>query len=142
MKLEDIQAEIEADSQINQSNLDVESLRIPMLHAKYYKIFMNEIRILKGIESELKKLKRDKTLYYTGQADDDKYKERPLHRKVMKTEVDLYLDADDELSELKNRFELQKLKADMLESFIKTLNNRNFLIKNALDWLKFKNGGY
>lgn len=140
MKLEEIQAEIEKDSDINPTDLDRESLKIPQLHSKYYKIYMTEVRILKGIESEFRKLKRDKVLYYTGQADDDKYKERPLHKKVLKTEVDLFLDADDELSDLKNKYELQKLKAEMLEGFIKTLNTRNFLIKNAIDWQKFKNG--
>ena len=140
MKLEDIQAEIEADSEINNTNLDHESLRIPQLHSKYYKMYLTEVRILKGIESDFRRKKLDCVLYYTGQATDDKYKERPLHKKVLKQEVDLFLDADVELSELKNKYEMQKLKAEMLEAFIKTLNTRNFLIKNAIDWIKFKNG--
>lgn len=140
MKLEDIQAEIEQDSKINEVNLDHESLRIPQLHSKYYKMYMTEVRILKGIESEFKRVKRDRVLYYTGQASDDKYREQPLHKKILKNELDLYLDADEELSDLKNKYELQKLKAEMLEAFIKTLNTRNFLIKNAIDWIKFKNG--
>lgn len=140
MKLDDIQAEIEKDSQINNADLDMESLRIPQLHAKYYKIYLTEVRILKGVESEFRRLKRDKVLYYTGQETDDKYKEKPLHRKILKADVDLFLDADDELSDLKNKYELQKMKAEMLEAFIKTLNTRNFLIKNAIDWKKFCNG--
>lgn len=140
MKLEDIQKEIEVDSEINKSDLDTESLRIPQLHSKYYKMYLTEVRILKGIEAEYRKLKRDKVLYYTGQADDDKYKEKPLHRKILKADVDLFLDADDELVDLKNKYELQKLKAEYLEAFIKTLNNRNFLIKNAIDFIKFTNG--
>lgn len=140
MKLDDIQSWIEADSKIDQANLDAESLKIPQLHAKYYKIYVGEVRVLKGIESEFKRMKRDKVLYYTGQADDDKYKEKPMHKKVLKADVDLYLDADDELSDLKNKYEMQKMKAEMLEAFIKTLNTRNFLIKNAIDFKKFLNG--
>ena len=31
-------------------------------------------------------------------------------------------------------------KVNYLESIIKTLNNRNFLIKNAIDWRKFTSG--
>ena len=39
MKIDDIYAEWEKDSQINRSELGDEALNIPKLHHKYFKIF-------------------------------------------------------------------------------------------------------
>lgn len=141
MKLDEIQQEIEKDAAISNTNLDTESLRIPLLHSKYYNIFIGELKVLRGVEAEYKKLKKERQQYYLGQADDETYKAEPLQLKVLRQDLELYLDADPKLNELKNKFEMQKMKTEMVEAFIKTLNTRNFLIKNALDFLKFKNGG-
>ncbi len=140
MKIGDITKLIEEDSHIDKDNLALESLRIPYLQAKYYKIFIDEFKILKGLNIEYGKLKKERTLYYLGKADDDVYINEPLDHKVMKTEVDVYLNGDDKLATLEGKMTLQKAKVDMVEAFIKSLNNRGFQIKNAIDWLKFQAG--
>ena len=38
------------------------------------------------------------------------------------------------------KIEYQKEKINYLESIIKTVVNRNFLIKNIIDWRKFTSG--
>lgn len=141
MLLADIQSEIEKDSEINNGKLDNESLRIPLLHSKYYNMFVAELRVLKGVEFEYRKMKKEKHQYYLGQASDEVYKASPMPQKVMRQDLELYLDADPDLSDLKTKYEMQKIKTELLESFIKTLNTRNFLIKNAIEFLRFKNGG-
>lgn len=140
MKTEDIIAEIEKDSVIDDNALDSESLKIPMLHAKYYRIYMDEFRTLRALDLDYKALKKGRVHYYTGKADDEVYKQEPLNFKVLKNEVDLYLDSDDQLTKLKTRIEMQTAKVNMIEQFIKTLNNRNFIIKNAIDYKRFKSG--
>lgn len=141
MRLDEIQAEIEKDSAINNGALDTESLRIPMLHSKYYNIFIAELRVLKGVEQEYRRLKKERHQYYLGQASDEVYKEEPQNFKILRQDLELYLDADPKLSDLKTKFEVQKMKTELVESFIKTLNTRNFLIKNALEFIRFKHGG-
>lgn len=140
MKLADIEQEIQQDSKIDHADLDRESLKIPILHAKYYRIFMDEIKILKGLEREFRVLKLERIQYYTGKADEEVYKAAPLDLKVLKTEVDLYLDADPDLSQKRMNLEFQQAKVNMLESFIKNLSFRNNTIKNAIDFVRFKNG--
>jgi len=140
MKLADIEQEIQQDSKIDHADLDRESLKIPILHAKYYRIFMDEIKILKGLEREFRVLKLERIQYYTGKADEEVYKAAPLDLKVLKTEVDLYLDADPDLSQKRMNLEFQQAKVNMLESFIKNLSFRNNTIKNAIDFIRFKNG--
>lgn len=140
MNIEEIQALISADSEIDQNKLDTESLRIPMLHAKYWTIFVQELRILKGLDIAFKTLKRDRSHYYLGKADDPVYKEEPLDHKVLKADLDLYLDSDEKLNAIRGKYEMQKIKVEMVEAFLKALNNRSFQIKNAVEWRRFQAG--
>jgi len=140
MKLDDILKMIEVDSIIDNAQLDQESLKIPQLHGKYYKVFIEELRVLKGYDKDYNALKRDRTEYYLGKSSDEIYKEEPLDQKIIKQDLDLYLEADDKLSTLRAKRDMQKAKVEMVEGFIKSLNNRGFQIKNAIDFLRFKNG--
>lgn len=142
MKIDDIMAQIEGDSTIDHARLDFESLKIPLLHGKYYKIFIEELRILKMYDKDYNFLKKDRTEYYLGKSNDEVYKTEPLDSKIIKQDLDLYLDADDKLATLKAKRDMQKAKVEMVESFIKSLNNRGFQIKNAIDFMRFKNGGF
>ena len=66
MKLEDIQELWHRDREIDYTELGTESIRIPLIHDKYLKIFTDERIRLKGVEFELSKMVRTKTEYYSG----------------------------------------------------------------------------
>lgn len=140
MKLSEIEAEIKVDTQLDQNNLGAEALRIPMLHAKYYRYYTHEARVYHLIEADYHKLRKERIHYYLGKAPDEVYKDEPLDFKVLKSDLEPYLLADRKLSELRIQMNAQKLKVDLLEGFIKTLNNRSFLIRDALEWRKFQAG--
>lgn len=140
MKLSEIIEMIQEDSKLDYSALDAESLKIPYLHGKYYPIFIEEAKLYKRVSQEFKALKKEKMEYYLGRCEDKVYEEKPLHLKVMRSDLDIYLDADPELSALDDRVDTQKRKVEMLESFLKSLNTRGFNIKSAIDFMKFKNG--
>lgn len=140
MNISELQEMLEADSKIDEAALDKESLRIALLHGKWYSIFMNEARIYRKAFNDLKKLKKFKTEYYLGKCDDVTYQQFPLDHKVLRSDLDTYLDADDEICELDEKVNTQKLKVEMCESFIKSLNSRGFNIKSAIEFMKFKNG--
>ena len=140
MKLSEIEQEIEKDSVIDDTRLEHESLRIPMLQAKYYRFFLAELRELKAAEYELGIVRKERTFYYMGKAPDEVYRQEPMDFKVLKSDLDLYMDADEKYVRARTRFDLQKAKTELLEGFIKTLNNRSFTIKNAIEYMKFKAG--
>lgn len=140
MKLSEIEDEIEQDSNLDFNKLDHEALKIPMLYAKYYRYFTHEARVYKLIENDYNILRKDRIHYYLGKADDAVYKEEPLDFKVLKTELDPYLLADTKLNDLRTKMSTQKIKVDLLESFLKTLGNRSFLIRDAIEWRKFQAG--
>jgi hypothetical protein len=50
------------------------------------------------------------------------------------------MEGDPDLGNITNKIEFQKEKIALLESIIKTVINRGFLIKNAIDWNRFTTG--
>lgn len=140
MKFSEIQNMMEQDSIINPAHLDEASLAIPYLHSKWYNIFIAELRILRGLDTEYNILLKDKMEYYLGKAPDTVYEEKPLHLKILKQDVDVYLKADPELVDIESKKNIQKIKVETVEGFIKNINNRSFMIKNAIDFRKFVNG--
>lgn len=143
MKLEDIQAMWQNDSKVDRTELGDESLRIPALHSKYYNLYLEERMSLKKYESAFKKLYKAKFEYYNGTISEEELKENewePFALRILKSDVNVYLQGDEDLNELDQRVELQKLKVEFLESVIKNLPSRGYQIKSAIDWEKFKVG--
>jgi|TARA_Y100000310_G_scaffold52001_1_gene47859 hypothetical protein len=143
MKLEEIQELWNRDRDIDIEELATESTRIPQIHDKYLKIYIDERIRLKGLEFELAKIIRLKTDYYAGrmaQEDLDNLGWEPFLTKILKTEMGSYLDSDEDIFKLKRNITVMQEKINYLDSIIKMINNRGFQIKSAIDWIKFKSG--
>jgi hypothetical protein len=65
---------------------------------------------------------------------------QPFDLKILRQDLAIYIDSDEHLVKLKNKINYQKEKIDYLESVLKSLNNRNWIIRNAIEWRKFING--
>ena len=144
MKFDDIMSAWEQDSRMDDSELGAESLRIPILHHKYYKLYVQEALQLKAFEQDYKTLYRLKYEYYMGVLDQETLIEKgwdPNPLKILKQDLSIYMDADQDLQRIQAKIDIQKQKNSFLESAIKTISNRGFLIKNAIDWERFKVGG-
>ena len=59
---------------------------------------------------------------------------------ILKADVPMYMEADKEIIDLSLKIGLQQEKVEFLESIIKSLNNRGYNIKAAIDFLKFTSG--
>jgi hypothetical protein len=143
MTFEDLQAEIEKDLAFDETQLDTESLRIPQLHNKYLKHLYSEKLVLKKLRIDLGELTRIKYEYYTGKLDEDTLKElgwEPFQLRVLKNDVDMYLDGDKDMNRIKGRIQLQEERVDYIEATVKAISNRGWLIRNAIDWKKFLGG--
>lgn len=143
MKLEDIVNLWKDDSKVDVSELGRESLRIPDLHHKYFKILSAERLMLRSYERDYNALYKAKYEYYTGVMDQESLNEKgwePWALKVLKQDIPMYLQSDPDMSDLQTKIDIQKEKIELLESVIKMIINRGFQIKNAIDWEKFKVG--
>jgi len=143
MNIDEIMVLWETDTKIDKTELGDESLNIPKLHSKYYNILIRERLSLRKLESELKQLKLDKYEFLTQGPNEetrDKGWRLPPKGMVLKSDIPMYLDADQDMIDLGLKIGLQQEKIDFLDSIIKTIINRNFVIRNAIDWQKFTMG--
>jgi hypothetical protein len=140
MNIDEIQTLWEEDSKLDPDNLHSESIKIPSLHSKYYKIYNNILLLKKMEENKFKILKKEKWLYYTGKADPEVYKENPFDHKVLKPDIDKYMDADEEIIKSVSKIEYFQTMLNYLDSILKTILNRTYQIKNAIEFMRFTAG--
>ena len=141
MDLEKIQEMWEKDSTIDPDNLHDESLKIPQLHSKYYTIY-NTITLLREKARETyNRVRLERHNYYTGKAPAEVYVEDPFPYKVRDKEaLQRYMEADDKLNSIDLKIRYYDVMLKFLEEIIKTIANRTFQIKNAIEWHKFQAG--
>ena len=63
-----------------------------------------------------------------------------FHLKILRQDLDIYLQGDKQLGEFQQKIDYTKQKVDYLENIIKQLNGRGYLIKNAIDFMRFQTG--
>lgn len=144
MNIEEIMELWNTDTNVDKTELGDESLKIPKLHSKYYTIMIKERLLLRKYYEEMKRLKLDKYEFFTqGPSEETKEKGWRLPPKgmILKGDIPMYMDADQDIIDLNLKIGLQQEKVDYLESIIKTIINRNFVIKNAIEWNRFTMGG-
>ena len=140
MTLEELQEKLEKDLKLNDVELDLESLKTPQLHNKYMKHLNSFKLLLSRAEGDFANVKRNLWEYYTGKAEAQVYKEQPFDLKILRQDVDKYLDADSEIQKTKQKIKYLEVVVDYLDKTVKQISNRGFLIKNSIDWRKFING--
>lgn len=143
MNLDDIMSEWSIDCKLDRTELGEEALKIPSLHSKYFKIFSNERLLLRRYEGEYKSLVKAKTEYYAGTLDYEEMKEfgwEPNPLKIIRSDIPMYIDADNDIIELNLKISYQKEKVEFLDSCIRSLNQRGYNISAAIQWEKFKVG--
>jgi len=140
MDLEQLQEQVDKDLKINDTELDLESLKTPQLHNEFMKHLTKYKLMLSRAETEYNMMKREKWEYYTGKADASVYAEKPFDLKILRTDIDKYLDSDIDLQKQKQKVDYLSTTVDFLDRTIRQIANRGFTIKNAIDWRKFTSG--
>ena len=143
MKLDEIYAEWDKDSYIDPTDLGNESIKIPSLHNKYFKLYTSEKLLLRKFEADMKELKLEKYEFYTqgpSKESQDKGWTFPAKGIILKGDIPMYLDGDKNIIALSLKIGMQQEKIDILESIIKSLTNRGYQLKNAIDWNRFTMG--
>jgi hypothetical protein len=131
------------DSKIDDLVLDTESLKIPQLHSKYMTVLTEENRLLSRMMYGHQALERDKLEYYQGKMCQEDLDERgwePLTLKILKGDIPKYIAGDMHVVSNLIRISDQREIVSLLNTIINTINNRSFMIANAIKWKQFTNG--
>ena len=140
MTLEELQDIVEKKLKINDTELDLEALKTPQLHNEFLKHY-NKFKLMKTKASaELATIKLHKWEYYTGKADPIVYQQKPFNLKILKQDVDKYIEADEDYQKIKQKVDYLETIVDFLDRTIRQIQNRGFLIKDAIEWRKFTSG--
>jgi hypothetical protein len=141
MNLEKIQEMWEKDSQIDPDNLHDESLKIPQLHSKYYTLYNTITLLREKAREQFNRVKLERYNFYTGKASAEVYVEEPFPYKIRDKEaLQRHLDADEKLNSIDLKIRYYDVLLKFLEEIIKTISNRTYQIKNAIEWHKFQSG--
>lgn len=128
------------DSKLDIDNLHTESIRIPQLHGKYYEIQTKIYKLKKKAKIELDELMLKRFLFYTGKAEPEEYIKENFGNKVLKSDVEIYLNADKYLIHQKAKVEDLEYLLDYLKDILKQIHNRSFYVGNAIEFMKFVAG--
>jgi|TARA_A100001201_G_scaffold67760_1_gene62876 hypothetical protein len=129
------------DSVLDDDLHDNDSLAIPQLHMKYMEFHNTYSLMKKEREIEMRRLIKEKWLYYKGKAPSSVYKEMPFDLKLTtKEEITMFIDADEDITKLQFKIDYIDQVLSFLDGVLRMINNRTYHIKNAIEWKKFQSG--
>ena len=140
MNMNELQNMIKVDSKVDITKLDTDSVEAPYVYGRYITIHATEKAYLLKYKKDMKVLFKEKTAYYRGDADPEIYEKNPLHISILKSQVPGYVESDSGVQNLQEKIDIQEIKVDMISDFIYNLRQKTFHIKNAIEFMKFKNG--
>lgn len=117
---------------------------IPKLHSKYLRITTHHNLIVKKLQAEYNTRRKIKWDYYNGDLNNpedlERYGLEPMTKKVMRADLQHWLDSDTELNNILLKKVMHEEIVDFCKSVLKELNNRTFQLKSYMDWERFIGG--
>lgn len=142
VSLEEIMAQWEKDSQVDLTEPGKEIVRIPIIHSKFNQYLSHHNLAAKKCALELTRVKKLKWEYYSGKMDEetlDKLGWEPF-RFTLKSDISIYIDADEDLIKLKKKQVYHEETAKFCENVMKELQSRTYQLRAYMDWEKFIQG--
>ncbi len=144
--LEQVLAEWKQDAVIDKLRIDEASRLIPELHYKYLNLLSTTKLKVRHLEFKQKELMKKKWLYYTGKMDQGEIQRLgwapdPYDGlKVLKGDMEHWVETDKELVESEARIHLYKTVIDTIKDILDHIKWRHTIIKNIIEAKKFEAG--
>ena len=140
MTLDELKLQVQKDLKVDDEHLDTESLKNQEIKAKYLDHKSRYELLLFRAKGDYKRMYREKWEYYGGKADAKIYATKPFDLKVLKTDLAVYITSDEEIINAENKVGYLETIVDYIKGVIKSVDNRGWYIKNAIEWRKFEAG--
>ena len=140
MTLDELKLQVQRDLKVDNEHLDTESLKNQEIKATYLDHKTRYELLLYRAKGDYKRLYREKWEYYGGKADAKIYATKPFDLKVLKTDLAVYITSDEEIINAENKVGYLETVVDYIKGVIKSVDNRGWDIKNAIEWKKFEAG--
>ena len=141
MNLDELKKQAKEDLAITEhENMDQESYKNQLIKPKWLEYKTNYEQLLIMRKTDHQKMWREKWEYYGGKADAKVYAAKPFDIKVLRNDLQMYIQSDDEILELQNKISYYESIIKYIEGIIKSIDNRQWDIRNSQDWKKFEAG--
>lgn len=140
MNLDELKLQVQRDLKVDNEHLDTESLKNQEIKATYLDHKTRYELLLYRAKGDYKRLYREKWEYYGGKADAKIYASKPFDLKVLKTDLSVYITSDEDIINAENKVGYLETVVDYIKGVIKSVDNRGWDIKNAIEWKKFEAG--
>lgn len=136
--------EWDKDSTIDPDCLDTNALEASRIHAKYLRILSSAKMKHAAIQNEYNVMRKIKYRYYRGELSREELSQYGWQQwqgtKPIKSEADELLSGDEDLGKLRVKIEYMKVMIDTTEAILKDVSNRQWAIRNAIEYRKFISG--
>jgi len=141
MTLDELKIQASSDLPItDQEHLDQESFRNQEIKSKWLDYKTRYELLLVRNKGDYQKLYRDKWEYYGGKSDAKVYANKPFDLKVLKTDLAMYINSDDDIIELGLKISYLEIVIKYIDGVIKSIDNRGWDVSHAINWKKFEAG--
>ena len=141
MTLDDLKEQVKNDLAIlNDERLDNESFKNQELYSKYLDHKTNFELLLYRAKGDYKVLYREKWEYYGGKADAKIYVTKPFDLKVLKTDLSIYIESDEDIIKIEHKISYLETVVKYLDGVLRSISSRGWDIKNAISWRQFESG--
>jgi len=144
LNIEELKAEWTKDSAIDKRDILTESIKTPSLHAKYMCELADHKTSIVELAASYAAGKKVKIRYYSGEMTKEELDNfgwtQYQGRKLLKAEMESFLEGDKDLQSISRKIEHAKVAIYFLEGVIKAIYNRGYEIKNYIEFKKFEAG--
>ena len=140
MTLDELKMEVYLSLKVNDERLDTEALKNQELYAKYLDHKSRFELLLHKAKGDYKKMYREKWEYYGGKSDANVYVTKPFDLKVLKSDLSIYIESDEEIIQIENKIVYLETVCKYVDGVMKAISGRGWDIKNAIQWKNFEAG--
>ena len=140
MTLDELKLQVKKDLEVDDETLDKESYKNQELYAKYLDHKTNFELLLYKAKGDYKILFREKWEYYGGKADAKIYVTKPFDLKVLKTDLNIYIESDEDIIKLEHKIAYLETTIKYIDGVLRAIQSRGWDIKTAISWKQFEAG--
>jgi|TARA_B100000925_G_scaffold140997_1_gene105667 hypothetical protein len=140
MTLDELKIMVAEDLRVDDERLDTESLKNQELYTKYLDHKSRFELLLYKAKGDYKILFKDKWEYYGGKADAKVYATKPFDLKVLKTDLSIYIESDEDIIQIEHKIVYLETVVKYIDGVLKSIQSRGWDIKNAIAFRQWEHG--
>ena len=139
--LRELSEEIKKDVILTRDmDLKKASLDIPYLHHKYLVKYEEQQMVVALMKTRKDRRYHEAMMYYSGKAEPEIYRDKPLDHTILKTDLETWIKADENYIHACLQLANAEAILDLYKRTVDLIPNHSFYINNTIDLMKFENG--